>query len=492
MNKESFKFGWAQADITPTDPVVIAGQFHARVSEGVMDPLTVTALAIESSADQTVMVSCDIVSIPDALRDAVREKLAAVDGLDSSKVWLNATHTHSAPQVSTSRYNSPNLNWGVDLPVLPADKYAEFVSDRIATTVTKAWTSRDVGSFAFGLGQAVVGRNRRWTNFDGVSKMYGNITSPEFNHIEGYEDQNIGVAAFYSTSGDIVGVIVNIACPSQVDEHAYEITADYWCNVREGLRRRYGKDLFVLPQCSAAGELAPQRMGTRKYTYDSKAEARMLRLKSQTERQQIGERVTNTVTDVLDCIKPTRDSNPPFRHVVVDLPLPVYRLTAEQAAEADRDAAHFKAEYEAEKDRLESTPGAKDEPRWYVNVTRAFRLWARHARTRDRFDQQDKQPVLNFDIHVLRIGDMAMASNPFEYYLDYGIQIKARSAATQTFLVQLAGPGSYLPSLRSLAGGGYGSVPASNNFGPEAGAILREATIRTIDSLFKNDNTPSR
>ena len=38
-NKGSFYAGWAQADITPDKPIFISGQFHARVSEGVQDPL---------------------------------------------------------------------------------------------------------------------------------------------------------------------------------------------------------------------------------------------------------------------------------------------------------------------------------------------------------------------------------------------------------------------------------------------------------------------
>ena len=28
------------------------------------------------------------------------------------------------------------------------------------------------------------------------------------------------------------------------------------------------------------------------------------------------------------------------------------------------------------------------------------------------------------EVHVLRLGDVAMATNPFELFLDYGIQIK--------------------------------------------------------------------
>ena len=37
---------------------------------------------------------------------------------------------------------------------------------------------------------------------------------------------------------------------------------------------------------------------------------------------------------------------------------------------------------------------------------------------------------------------------------EFGIQIKARSRALQTFIIQLAGPGSYVPTGRADRGGG--------------------------------------
>lgn len=485
MSDSTFKFGWAQVDITPEDPVILAGQFHARISEGIADPLTATALAIEVGDDHTIMISCDIIAIPDSVRDAVREKLKSVAGIDPKKVFLNATHTHTGPMVSTGRYNQSAIKWGIELPALSPEEYTEFLVSRVADAAFKAWQKRAPGSFAFGLGQTIIGRNRRWTDFNGVSRMYGNINNQDFNHIEGYEDQNINIAAFFSPSGAITGFIINIACPAQVDENSFVVSADYWHNVREELRRRYGKDVYILTQCSAAGDQAPQRMAPASgYTYDSRAEARMLMLKDQNERQQIGERVIATVADVLDCIKPTRDSSPNFSHLVIDLPLPLNRLTAAHAEEARREVEHFKAAYEKELAAIEGNPGAKDNPRWYVNVTKTYRLWQRHQRTIERFENQTDGSTFPIEIHIIRIGDMVIASNPFEYYLDYGIQIKARSPATQTFLVQLAGAGSYVPSQRSVEGGGYGSVPASNDFGVEAGEILREETLGAIDSLF--------
>jgi len=57
----------------------------------------------------------------------------------------------------------------------------------------------------------------------------------------------------------------------------------------------------------------------------------------------------------------------------------------------------------------------------------------------DRFELQKTQPTMPVEVHVIRLGDMAIATNRFELYLDFGIRIKARSKAVQTFVVQLAG-----------------------------------------------------
>src|SRR5690606_25476134 len=66
---DPIQIGWASADITPTAPTLLRGQFYARFSEGVHDSLYVTALAITSAdkpvATRVVMVSCDMVTVPD-------------------------------------------------------------------------------------------------------------------------------------------------------------------------------------------------------------------------------------------------------------------------------------------------------------------------------------------------------------------------------------------------------------------------------------------
>jgi len=102
----------------------------------------------------------------------------------------------------------------------------------------------------------------------------------------------------------------------------------------------------------------------------------------------------------------------------------------------------------------------------------------------DCFDGKCEAEPVAAEVHVVRVGDAVIATNPFELFLDYGLQIKALSPATQTILVQLAGRGFYLPSERAVRGGGYGAMPAVASAGPEAGRELVEETLGLIRDLF--------
>jgi hypothetical protein len=95
----------------------------------------------------------------------------------------------------------------------------------------------------------------------------------------------------------------------------------------------------------------------------------------------------------------------------------------------------------------------------------------------------ETDPVQPIEFHVLRLGDVAVATSPFELYLDYATRIQARSPAVLTMLVQLSsGNSGYLPTARAVKGGGY----SADKFrvGPEGGQVLVEETIRQINALF--------
>ena len=492
---EQLRVGWASADLTPEQPVLVAGSSRARISEGVLDPITATALAVESvregkPAGMAVLVSCDLLYIVNPLRDRVRELVRqSLPEIDPNSVVLNATHTHN----SAETYTDPDLGrklsrfglevpeawsaWGIDLGVMSPSEYTEFASKRIAEAVGQAWKGRKPGGVSFGLGHAVVGHNRLTAYADGRSQMYGSTERPEFSHVEGYEDHSVGLLYTWDAERKLTGVVVNIACPSQVGAGS-RLSADFWHDTRNELRSRLGEGLFVLPQCSAAGDQSPTVL------VDKKAEARMQRLTGRSRRGQIAVRIADAVTSVLPVADKNIEWNPVFAHRVEQVQISWRRLTEADIKPVEEKFEGLLKKYRTMREKIEAEPALKQKRNWFSEITGVFWNLRRASNVLDRFELQKTQPTMPVEVHVIRLGDMAIATNRFELYVDYGIRIKARSKAVQTFVVQLAGQASYLPTKRSIAGGAYGAIPESTLVGPEGGQMLVDRTVELIDSLW--------
>lgn len=490
ISTQPLHIGWATTSITPDEPVHLAGQHYARISEGVQDPVTATALALISGDDMAnavILISCDLVTISDSLLDAVRKQVVAnVPELQPQSIILNATHTHSAP---LARQESDELKriglsmtcGEVELPAMDPVDYIRWASKQIAEAAVSAWQQRAPGSIGYGLGQAVVGRNRRLAYLNGSSQMYGNSAQDDFSHVEGYEDHSVNLLGTWDAQGTLTGLVINVACPSQVNEHIFKISADYWHDVRELLREKHGKGLFVLPQCSAAGDQSPRAL------WDKAAEERMMQRAGHDLCRELGSRIVAAVETVLPLMQHERDSAPVLMHKACVLDLPRRGLTQADVDEAMEEATEHKNKLDEQQRELEAHPEIRDKEHWYIPMTYSYRRWRWCYGVKLRFESQQEQPTLPFEAHLIRLGNVAIATNPFEYYLDFGIRIKARSPAIQTFLVQLTGGGTYVPTERAVAGKSYGAVPASTPIGPEGGHLVAEETLAGLHELWSDN-----
>ena len=211
----------------------------------------------------------------------------------------------------------------------------------------------------------------------------------------------------------------------------------------------------------------------------------MWRLAGRTQRQEIAVRIADAVTGVLPFIRQEIDWTPLLTHRVETVPLSRRPLTEADVAETREEAVRAGEEYERLRRELEEHPEMREAPRWYVPITRAYRRMKWNEGVGERFARQQTEPAVPFETHVLRLGEVAIATNPFEYYLDFGLQIKARSRALQTLLVQHVGAGTYVPTFRATAGKSYGAVPASTPIGPEGGRELVEWSVKTINGLWE-------
>lgn len=407
--------GWASVDITPPKPVALIGQLHKRISTGVRDPLTATALALETRVgsappEQAILVSCDVLFIQRTVQQRVQEKVKRLlPELDDTKVFLNATHTHSGPGFVDSTFRGL-YDVSQDAGVMKASEYADFFVGRVAQAAVEAWQKRKPGGLSWALSSAVVGLNRRAHYFDGTTVMYGQTATANFSNVEGSEDHSVKLLFFWGPESKLSGMAINVACTSQETEQLYEVSADFWHDVRDELHRRHGSDLFVLPQCAPAGDLSPHPI------YRKQAEQVMDLRRGLSRRKEIARRIANAVDDALPIANKDIQIRPVFRHTVGRATLPVQEPKVEPFYETD--------------------------------------------------------PVDPIEFHVLRLGDVALATNPFELYLDYGTRIEARSPAVLTMLVQLSGAGSgYLPTAKGVQGGGY----SADKFvvGPQGGPVLK-------------------
>jgi hypothetical protein len=148
------------------------------------------------------------------------------------------------------------------------------------------------------------------------------------------------------------------------------------------------------------------------------------------------------------------------------VPLPVWQVSDERHAQA-------LSLYEAGKDKTDEL-ASRDYIYWRVSRTMIA-----------RYDYQKKAPYYQAELHLLRLGDLALATNPFELYTDYGVRIKARSPAVQTMVVQLtADCAAYLPTERAVLGGGYSARIDDGVVGPEGGTVLVEETARILQEMW--------
>ena len=475
------RIGWSQRDITPTGPVTIRGQFNLRLATRVQDPLTLTALALDNGADHAVIVSMDICGVDHEVLDGARVALAErVPELDPRKLILSGTHTHTAPFTGSSAWQ-PDADYLELLRARCPDymtiaDYTTLLVAAIVDAVCEAWTRRAPGYLGWGYSHAVVGENRRVRYFDDSAKMYGSVSVPEFSHIEGHVDHSVNLLFTYDADRQLTGALINLACPSQASESGQDfVSADYWHDVREELRRRYGAGLFVLPQCSAAGDQSPHRLIAKA------AEDRMLQLKygggvgrplSAALRTEIARRIANAVDDAETSVRQDLRDRVPIQHDYRVLDLEHWRITDAEYATLQRDLAAARESLErlGDADRLGGEyTSLRSHIGWYQGAIERY-----------------GNPVhsLPNEINVLRLGDIAFVTAPFEYYLDFGDRIKGRSPALQTFVVQLTAGGSYLATERAAQGLSYGAVPASCLVSPAGGQQLVDAAVGVLEGMF--------
>lgn len=488
MKERVCSIGWASVDITPDRPVCVAGQMYPRISSYVHDPLTATVLALDNGDQHCVLVSADVVNFPAAAVAAFRQQLRDIPGLDPMRVCFAATHTHNSmrcaedPHINNSRRffgEDRGIAWNPPGDILYGQEEQDFVGQRLALAVAQAWASRSPGGLAFAQDYAAVGFNRRpvfsLKNGGEASKIYGACSQDNFLRFEGASDHLAPMLFTFDARGGLTGVAVNVNCPAQVYELHSFLSSDYWMDARVCIREKLG-NVFILPLCGAAGDQNPldlmrlSRTNEEPLALWSRQTGEVFRnFDMARECRAIGRRIADAVQRGYEEARGAIRTAIVFRYERLRLSLPIRQVT---------EADYKEALVRLDDARARLPAGQPMTMEDYLQVYEPMGVVL-------RWERQNQNPDYAFDVHVIRLGNAVLATNPFELFAEYGIRMRARSRAAHTLLVQLCDDaGVYLPTRAAVSGGSYSAKPATSILGPEGGDALVKETLMAIDRLF--------
>lgn len=495
------RIGWAEESIVPEKKVSLDGQFFERISEYVESDITATAMALEADGDAMIMVSVDVVFMDTGLVALARKKFKDLTReMDANKLMIAATHTHNSlimanpgecvcnTLASAEAILSEFLPEGKqyeqlvvpDEGVITPEEAGDFVTDKIALAAYRAWMNREDAMYTNEFGRAAVGMCRRVSYDDGTAQMWGDTNTANFVSMEGGSDSGVELLYTFDKDKKLTGVVANITCPAQILEQRSFISGDYWGRTKANIREKFGAEVYLLGLCGAAGDQCPRDLVRwvqpetpiddpnvkRPNPIKHKADPSMYDISGCNK---IGKRIANEIASVYEEIESLQEEAV-FVHKVIDTYLPLRKVTQKDYQEAVRELKHYIAE-NSQKESFNFEDNAKMQV--YAGIIKRYR------------DQQHTE-VYPVEYHIIRLGNIAIATNPFEMFLDYGNRIKARSFAEQTFVVQLCcGAAQYLPTEKAEKAGHYSAYVASGYVGHEGGDLLIRETIEEINKMWK-------
>jgi neutral ceramidase len=131
----SWKAGAASTVVTPEKLLLMAGYAsRKKPAEGKVQDLFAKALALEEeNGGRLVIVTLDLIGVPQSLRQAIATKALAGFGLPPERLLLNASHTHSGPSLRTTP--PPPAEEGGSAQALESHDYTQQLQEKILATI---------------------------------------------------------------------------------------------------------------------------------------------------------------------------------------------------------------------------------------------------------------------------------------------------------------------------------------------------------------------
>ncbi len=418
----TFRAGFAEVDITPPKGTPRQGWNSKMVGECALDPLFVRAAVFEKGEGGPVaVIQLDVALIGAADTAAIRRRVETSHGIPGRRVMVAATHNHAGPAMINE--------------AMPRDEgWINRMIQSCSDAVGKALVAREGAEMAVGIAfEWDVAYNRRILMRDGTVKTHGTFTDPAALGFEGPIDPEVGVIAFRGRDGTIKGAIVNFACHPTHHGGDPTFSAGYPGMIARELKEK-GIPITLFLQ-GAAGNIA----------YD---DPRGGPTKS---KETIGQILADDAMKAIS--KPAWTVPASVSAASKDVRVRYRDVTEEEIGGRSRGTQRF------------------GEPGYYER-----KIPPLVAMIREKGED-------TAEVQVIRLGDVALAAQPSESFVEHGLRIKQETWPTRTFVVCYAnGMLGYLPHEAAFARGGYEcTFGPPSLMAPDTGRRLADAVINLLN-----------
>jgi hypothetical protein len=427
--------GFARRDITPA----IGGPALYGITcfiDQIWDPLEVTALVLDDGEERVAIAGCDISEILEHPYREMTEEIGKAIGVSPERVWLNSSHTHSAPYLTTELqklldpYDLIALDYG----------YGDQVRRALTEAMREAVDRAEPASLSIGRGRVErVAANRRVKLPDGRTIHRYARAPVEWRRLEeGLIDPDVTVVRFDRQDGSALGAVASYSChPTAAGGDLHEwVSADFVGVARRQVEPTLGAPVLFLQGC--AGDI-----GTGKWTEGTAAE----------DTQWMGERVAIGMLAALDTSEPVRVGALRAADTRIDLELDPFPPLGEME----------------ERLKTAAEGGVSSD----VVAAGDALVVARRA-------DEIRRPLVG----ALSIGDLAISLLPGEVFLRLGMQIKESSPFKHTLVSAYNNVSlQYIPTADQFPEGEFEVVGGWRYISPGEGEKLAAGAAQLLSSL---------
>lgn len=445
------RVGVSATDITPPLGIPMAGYYHARGADGVLDPLYSKAMVIEQDGERVALVTLDMLSVTRAITDQARAAIEKTTGIKGANVMISATHAHTGPELVNRGKRGQAMGGLQHMAV----EYTENLPNRIAESVRLANERLQGARLSLARGRCDdLAFNRRYVMRDGSVGWNPGKLNPKIAKPAGATDPEVGILLVESTNAagpaKSIATYVNFAMHPDTTGGS-KISADWPGALSRVLASYHGTNHLTMVANGACGNLNHVDVSW-KWPQGGPG-----------EQNRIAAILGASVFEAYKQLQPVAGLGWRAKSEIVEVALP--EITPQELAEANQAVA-------ATKD---------DRGTNFMKLVRAYRAL-------DVTERKGKPHQL--EVQVIALGrEVAWVGLPGEVFVELGLTLKKRSPFAQTFVVELANENiGYIPDRRSYAEGNY--EPESSRCAAGSGERLVEAAFQLLAELHRSAATP--